>query len=157
MSGSKRTSWLYIIGERALRENAGTSWGSRPVASVVRAEMNVPPSFGVWPNAGRPRASVPRVRPPAWSSWRRLRREARDAGSLLLMGWPPVRGSLLVGVEDVAQAVAQQVEGEDGDHDGDAGEDGDPGGGLEIGAPLIQHVAPGRRGRLGGQPEVAQR
>ncbi len=25
MSGSKRTSWLYIIGERALRENAGTS------------------------------------------------------------------------------------------------------------------------------------
>ena len=49
MSGSKRTSWLYISGERALRENAGTSWGSSPVASVVRAETNVPPAFGVWP------------------------------------------------------------------------------------------------------------
>ena len=38
---------MYIIGERALRENAGTSWGSSPVASVVRAETNVPPAFGV--------------------------------------------------------------------------------------------------------------
>src|SRR2546425_7875852 len=38
ISASKRTSWLYIIGERRLRENAGTSCGSRPVASVVCAE-----------------------------------------------------------------------------------------------------------------------
>src|SRR5439155_6726199 len=51
MSGSKRTSWLYIIGDRALRENAGTSCGSSPVASVVRAEMSVPPGFGVWARA----------------------------------------------------------------------------------------------------------
>src|SRR5256886_12415397 len=46
ISASKRTSWLYIIGERRLRENAGTSCGSRPVASVVCAETKVPPGFG---------------------------------------------------------------------------------------------------------------
>ena len=40
-------------GERRLRENAGTSWGSSPVASLVWAEMKVPPGLGVWARAGR--------------------------------------------------------------------------------------------------------
>src|SRR5919106_927053 len=107
ISGSKRTSWLYIIGERALRENAGTSWGSSPVASVVRAEMNVPPAFGVWAKAPRaPSESAPSVRPPAWSSWRRV--------SLWVMS-----SSSGVRIENVPQAVTDQVEGQDGDHDGD--------------------------------------
>jgi len=47
MFSSRRTSWLYIRGERRLRESAGTSCGSSPVASVAWAETSVPPGFGV--------------------------------------------------------------------------------------------------------------
>ncbi len=64
---------------------------------------------------------------------------------------------MAAGVEDVAQAVAQQVEGEDGDHDRDAGEDRDPRRGFEIGAAFVEHVAPGRGGRLGREAQVAER
>src|SRR6185436_16846955 len=145
MSGSNRTSWLYISGERALREKAGTSWGSRPVASVVRAEMKVPPSFGVWPNALRPSESAPSVRPLACRSWRRVRwlRMSSSSGS--------------VRVENVTEPVTDQVEGQHGDHDRDAREHRDPRRGLQIGASLVQHVAPRRRRRLRRQAEIAQR
>src|ERR1700682_2555883 len=34
ISPSKRTSWLYIIGERRLRESAGTSRGARALPSA---------------------------------------------------------------------------------------------------------------------------
>ena len=78
MSGSKRTSWLYIMGERRLREKAGTSCGSSPVASVVWAEIKVPPGLGACADAGRGRARAPRPRPPALSSSRRVR--PRDPG-----------------------------------------------------------------------------
>src|SRR5262249_45413626 len=46
MSGSKRTSWLYMRGDRRLRESAGTSCGSRPVASGVWAGVKPPPGLG---------------------------------------------------------------------------------------------------------------
>src|SRR6266545_4894168 len=144
MSGSKRTSWLYIMGERRLRENAGTSWGSRPVASVVCAEMKVPPSLAVWPNALRPRASVPSVRPPACKSCRRVRAWVMSSSSS-------------VGVENVAEPVADQVERQHGGHDRNAREHRDPRRGLQIRPPLVQHVAPRRCGRLRRQSEIAQR
>src|SRR2546428_13197968 len=38
ISASKRTSWLYIIRERRLREDAGTRCGASAVASVGCAE-----------------------------------------------------------------------------------------------------------------------
>ena len=79
MFSSKRTSWLYVSGERRLRENAGTSWGSSPVASLFWAEMTVPPAFGAWADAARPRASVPRTAPPALRTSRRLGAAVRVA------------------------------------------------------------------------------
>src|SRR5262249_45311375 len=86
ISGSRRTSWLYIMGERRLRENAGTSWGSRPVASLFWAEMKTPPGLGVCASAGRPRASAPAARPPAWRSWRRGgRRGAAERASVVMV------------------------------------------------------------------------
>src|SRR5215468_3871122 len=156
MSGSKRTSWLYMRGERRLRESAGTSCGSRPVASVVWAEMKLPPGLGVCARARRPTDSAPRVRPPIWRSRRRLRPVSSERPRLVVMSCLREDVLLRVGVEDVAQAVSEQVESQHGDHDGDAGEDGDPGRGFQIGPPLVQHVAPGGRGRLGGEAEVAE-
>src|SRR6266487_727931 len=133
-------------GERRLRESAGTSWGSRPVASVVWAETRVPPALGVWAAAGVPRASAPRVRPPALRSSRRVRASGvEDSGVVVMRSSSCGRWLLGTGIEDVAEAVADQVEGEHGDHDGDAGKHGDPRGGLEIGPPLVEHVAPRRR------------
>src|SRR6266852_5055199 len=128
MSGSKRTSWLYIIGERALREKAGTSCGSSPVASVVRAETSVPPGIGVWPNA-----CVPTARTLACRSWRRVR-----SFRMSLSPWFELR----IRVEHVTQSVADQVERQDGDHDRDPGKDRDPWSGLQIRAPFVEHVTP---------------
>src|SRR5262245_1544245 len=158
MSASKRTSWLYIMGERRLREKAGTSCGSSPVASLFCAETSVPPLLGVCAKAGRPRPRAPTARPPARRRSRRLRREAgRGSGSVRMVVSPVAAGLCGIGVEDVAKAVAHQVEREHGDHDRDAREHRDPRGGLEMRAPLVEHVAPRRDGRLGRQAEVAQR
>src|SRR5262249_44567373 len=158
MSGSKRMSWLYIIGERRLREKAGTSWGSSPVASVVWAETKLPPVFGAWAKAGRPRLSAPRARPPARSGSRRAMRLVWSwSGWVVVIVQSPVAGLPAIGVEDVAQAVADQVEREHGDHDGDPGEHGDPRRRLEIRPSLIQHVAPRGRGRLSREAEVGKR
>jgi len=60
-------------------------------------------------------------------------------------------------VEDVAQTVADQVEREHGEHDGETGKDRDPGRGLEVRAALVEHVAPRRRRRLRRQSEIGQR
>src|SRR5439155_12985711 len=149
ISASKRTSWLYSMGERRLRENAGTSCGSRPVASVVCAETNVPPSFGVCACAGAPTESAARAAPPV------RRRSLRLTGVVIAV--PPMARSLDVRIEDVAQAVADQVEREHAHHDRDAREHGDPRSGLEIRSPFVQHVSPRGRRRLGREAEVAQR
>src|SRR5439155_22890634 len=122
ISASKRTSWLYIIGERRLRENAGTSCGSRPVASLVCAGPNVPPSFGVCACAGAPTESAARAAPPV------RRRSLRLTGVVIAV--PPMARPLDVRIEDVAQAVADQVEREHAHHDRDAGKHGDPRSGL---------------------------
>ena len=149
MSGSKRTSWLYISGERRLRESAGTSWGSSPVASVVWAETKRAAGLG----------RLARTRGAGASA--RARRAVRTAG-LQELAAGQGRGVMrrpphAVRVENVTQAVADQVERQHGDHDRDAREHRDPRRGLQIRPPLVQHVAPRRRGRLRRQPEVAQR
>src|SRR5215510_11051844 len=111
MSGSKRTSWLYVSGDRRLRDSAGTSCGSRPVASVVWALISVPPALaGVCAWATRPATpSAPTARPVVVRNWRRF--NSRDMAVSLS----------LAGVEDVAQAVADQVEGEHRHHDREPG------------------------------------
>src|SRR2546430_1841334 len=70
---------------------------------------------------------------------------------------PPMARSLDVRIEDVAQAVADQVEREYAHHDRDAGEHGDPRSGLEIRSPFVEHVSPRGRRRLGREAEVAER
>src|SRR2546425_12350003 len=142
MSGSKRTSWLYVKGERRLRDSAGTSWGSRPVASVVWAVIRVP-GF-VWAPARRGSVKAPAVRPADFSSWRRV-------------SWLMLVSSRRVRVENVTEPVADQIERQHGDHDRNAREHRDPRRGLQIRPPLVQHVAPRRRRRLRRQPEIAQR
>src|SRR6266478_4913610 len=157
ISASKRTSWLYIMGERRLRENAGTSCGSRPVASVVCAETKVPPGFGACACAGRPTESAARAAPLAFRRSLRVNRVVIAVAPSVSCGSFDVRGSLDVGVEDIAQAVADQVEREHAQHDRDAREDGDPRRGLEVRPPLVQHVPPRGRRRLGREAQVAQR
>src|SRR5438445_290211 len=157
ISASKRTSWLYIMGERRLRENAGTSCGSRPVASVVCAETKVPPGFGACACPGRPTESAARAAPLAFRRSLRVNGVVIAVAPSVSCGSCAVSGSLDVGVEDIAQAVADQVEREHAQHDRDAREDGDPRRGLEVRPPLVQHVPPRGRRRLGREAQVAQR
>src|SRR5215813_3971424 len=72
-------------------------------------------------------------------------------------GTPPAEARLDNSrIRCVAQPVAEQVEAQHGDEDGQAGERGDPPGrGQELPA-LDDHVAPARQRRLSPQPEVAQ-
>ena len=51
-------------------------------------------------------------------------------------------------VEDVAQAVADQVDGDDGHHQQQARERAGPPGGREVLAALGQHAAPARAGGM---------
>ncbi len=62
-----------------------------------------------------------------------------------------------LGVEPVAEAVAEEVEGEHGERDGEAGEQDHPGRRLvEIRARARQHQAPGRRRLSHAEPEERQ-
>src|SRR5690606_377345 len=63
----------------------------------------------------------------------------------------------VAGVKNVAQAVAQEVEAQYGDHDGEAGEDAHPGSLSQEGSPLRQHPAPTGIGRLRTETEEGQR
>src|SRR4026209_1810299 len=60
------------------------------------------------------------------------------------------------GVLEVAEGVAEEVDAEDGEKEGGAGEEGDPGSGGEEGLAVGELRAPGDRGRLGAQPQEAQ-
>jgi hypothetical protein len=57
------------------------------------------------------------------------------------------------GIERVPQAVAEQVEAEDGQGDGHAGNDGGPGRQLQEAIGGADHRAPARRGRLVAESE----
>src|SRR5262245_54244224 len=59
-------------------------------------------------------------------------------------------------VEGIAQAVADEIEGERKDEDGGTGYEDQPGGAQEIGLALEDHHAPGRGGRLDAAAEEGQ-
>src|SRR5690349_7194921 len=59
-------------------------------------------------------------------------------------------------IRRVAQAVAEQVESQHRDEDGQPGECGDPPGRCQELPSLDDHVAPARQRRLGAETEVAQ-
>src|SRR5579884_2566188 len=61
------------------------------------------------------------------------------------------------GIQCVAQPIAEQVEPEHGESDGDAREEHHPGIGAVITLRLVDHVAPGGRGRLHADADEAQR
>src|SRR4029077_17627507 len=60
------------------------------------------------------------------------------------------------GIEEVAQCVADDVEGEHGQHDRDPGERRDPGATLDVLTALAEDVAPARRGRWDAEAEERQ-
>src|SRR5499427_1951374 len=60
-------------------------------------------------------------------------------------------------IEDVAQAVAEQVHAEHGQHDAEPGEGGDPPRLPQVVAPLTQHAAPLGLWRLATETQKAER
>src|SRR5215510_10731795 len=73
----------------------------------------------------------------------------------------PSEGGRLLGpeprIEDVAQAVAEQVHAEHGQHDAEPREGGDPPRLPEVVTPLAQHAAPLGLWRLATETEKAER
>src|SRR5262245_36258568 len=70
----------------------------------------------------------------------------------------PVQSALFpeAGIEEIPQAVTEQVDGEHGQEEGKAREHGDPGGGGEKGLTVGEHGPTGDRGRLGSEPQEGQ-
>src|SRR5215470_11702682 len=66
---------------------------------------------------------------------------------------PPGSVAAHPGVEEVSQRVADDVEGEDGEHDGETRERGDPRAAPDVLTPVAQDIAPGGRGRGNAQAE----
>jgi hypothetical protein len=60
------------------------------------------------------------------------------------------------GVEEVAEAVAYEVEGEDAEGKSGGGEEDEVGGFEEVGAGVVEHGSPGRGGGLDAEAEEAQ-
>jgi hypothetical protein len=75
--------------------------------------------------------------------------------ALMMRGFIPV-SLLQLGVECRPQAVAEEVEKQHRQEDGDAGEDGHVVGHPDVIPAFGQHGAPFGRGRLGPQPQEAQ-
>src|SRR4051812_14629218 len=65
--------------------------------------------------------------------------------------------SLQSWIERVAQAVVEEVDGEEGQGDRDAGRDHEPGGVEEIAEGIVEHVAPSRCRDLHAEAEVGER
>src|SRR6476619_4187551 len=59
-------------------------------------------------------------------------------------------------VEEVAEAVADEVEGEDREEDAGAGREDEPGGLLQVELRVLQHRAPGGGGVLHAETEKAE-
>ena len=60
-------------------------------------------------------------------------------------------------VEAIAQAISEEVQAEDGHHDGEPREDREMGRHQDEGPAVVQHRAPGRGGRLRAEAEEAER
>src|SRR5579885_1504861 len=71
--------------------------------------------------------------------------------------YEPISGPPLHGVQRVAQAVAEQVEAEHRQHDGQAGEEHKPGRAAIVALSFVDHPAPGGRGRLDADAQEAER
>jgi len=72
---------------------------------------------------------------------------------------PMVMGELLTqepGVEAVAEGVAEEVKGEDAEHDGDSGEERHVGGVEEVGACVVEHGSPTGGGGRDAEAEEAE-
>src|SRR5215468_1650475 len=61
------------------------------------------------------------------------------------------------GIQGVAEAVAEEVEAEDGHEDGEAGEERDPGVGLDERDVRLEVPAPARRRGLRAEPQEGER
>ncbi len=62
----------------------------------------------------------------------------------------------MAGVQGVSEAVAEEVEGEDAEGDGEGGKEDEVGSFEEVGAGGIEHGAPGGGGRLDAEAEKAE-
>src|SRR5256885_9787064 len=92
-----------------------------------------------------------------WLRVEKLRREIATQGYAAARTQSSRSGCADTGVQDVAEAVAQEVEPKHHQHDCHAWEDRQPGRQLHEPARGIQHPAPAWLGRLGAEPEEAQR
>ena len=124
----------------------------------LRRDERRRPAWAPAPTPAGPADRAPSVTPATFSSCLRVKPAGLECSRSVVIGRSSSGSSLLrVGVKHVTKAVSEQVEREHRHHDGDARENRDPRRGLEIGAPLVQHVAPRRRRRLRRESQVAQR
>src|SRR5262249_29490446 len=145
----------------------GLSDGGAPLRRMTKSLPAARPDWGVRPMTAASNAirmawitavllmSAPLERTHHLLSRRLAARSARCRRS---RGWAPPAEARLDNsrIRCVAQPVAEQVEAQHGDEDGQAGERGDPPGrGQELPA-LDDHVAPARQRRLSPETEVAQ-
>src|ERR1051326_4758255 len=83
------------------------------------------------------------------------RRYVTDRFSIWRRGFK--RSLLHPRVQHVAEAFAEEVEGQDRNQDGQAGEQGQPPGDVDVVLARGEHVVPGGRGRLHAQPQKRKR
>src|SRR5436309_13831469 len=76
-----------------------------------------------------------------------------EAGNLKLSSRP---GSRQAGIENVAQAITEKIDAEDGDEDAEAGKERQPPCGADVNAGVGQHRAPGGNLRRYADAEKAQ-
>src|SRR6476620_3737482 len=65
--------------------------------------------------------------------------------------WPPIGL-----VEGIAQTIANEIEAEDGQGNGETGEDAEVRGGRDVALGVAQHATPFGRGRLSSKAEKAE-
>ena len=90
--------------------------------------------------------------------WNSTRGSGPRAGGAIVMIIPPRSPAASAGrVGGDAEPGGEEVERHRGDDDRQAGEEGDPPGGVQVGAALRDHQAPADVGRLDADAEEAQR
>src|SRR5262249_1393736 len=113
-------------------------------------------AIGVRVAGGAGRARSPAASDAAPRARARTARTRRGPPPLRSIGARPARPGPEAPVEDVAEAVAEQVHGEHRHHDGEAGKRGDPPRLAQVVAPLAQHAPPLGRGRRAAETEEAE-
>src|SRR5262245_30858471 len=132
---------------------AGTGPPSAIAAVAIRAKTRAESLAIVIPPAGMAAASEPGGdRIPCLGAHRRSRGGPTNRVRAPLPSDPGTPSDGEPRVERVAQAIAEQVDAEHGDQDGEAGEGREPPRGGQIHAPVSQHSTP--RGRRWLHPEA---